>query len=111
SVEEACRAIEKHWAEHKRSAASTVTSAAKPESGAKLLPAVATKPAGNHHSPNAAGTRLSITSVPEGADIEIDGAFMGNAPSSLQLQPGDYKVVLGKNGYKAWERTLKVKRG
>ncbi len=33
---------------------------------------------------------------------------MGNAPSSLQLQPGEHKVVVRKNGYKPWERTLKV---
>ena len=107
SVEEACRGIEKHWAAHKPETASVVDSAAKLESGAKLQPAVATIPASSQAAAPA-GARLSITSMPQGADIEIDGAFMGNAPSSLQLEPGDHKVVVRKNGYKPWERTLKV---
>jgi hypothetical protein len=49
--------------------------------------------------------------VPDGAEIEIDGSFMGNAPSSLLLEPGNHKVVIRKSGYKAWERTLKVSGG
>lgn len=111
SVEEACRAIEKHWATRKPATASVVDSAAKPKSGARLQPAVATTPGVVSQAATPVGARLSITSVPEGADIEIDGAFMGNAPSSLQLQPGDHKVVVSKNGYKPWERTLKVSGG
>ena len=51
------------------------------------------------------------TDIRTDADIEIKGAFMGNAPSSLQLQPGDHKVVVSKNGYKPWERTLRVMVG
>jgi hypothetical protein len=106
SVEEACRGIEKHWAEHKPASASLVDSAAKPEENARLQPAVATS------VPNeVSGAMLTISSTPDGADIEIDGAFMGSAPSSLQLQPGDHKIVVKKNGYKPWERTLKVAGG
>ena len=36
---------------------------------------------------------------------------MGNAPSSLQLQPGDHKVLVSKSGYKPWQRTLKISGG
>ncbi|MGE5321581.1 MAG: PEGA domain-containing protein [Actinomycetota bacterium] len=111
SVEEACRAIEKHWADRKPAAPAASQSAAEPESGARLEPAVARAPAANSQNADTAGASLSITSVPEGADIEIDGAFMGNAPSSLQLRPGDHKVVVSKKGYKPWERTLKVTGG
>src|SRR5579859_571283 len=114
SVEEACRGIARHWAEHKPTAASATSPvSAEPATGARLQPAAATTPAGNPTpaSPGSVGAHLAISSVPDGADIEIDGAFMGNAPSSLVLQPGDHKVVVTKNGYKAWERTVRISGG
>ena len=54
---------------------------------------------------------LTVASTPDGADIEIDGNFMGSTPSSLQLQPGDHLVAVKKVGYKAWERKMKVVGG
>lgn len=110
SVEEACRGIAKHWADHAPASAFLVDSAAKPEESVRLQPAVATTSA---TEPAAAlsGATLTISSTPDGADIEIDGAFMGSAPSSLQLQPGDHKIVVKKNGYKPWDRTLRVAGG
>jgi PEGA domain-containing protein len=116
SVEEACRGIERDWATRKSANATPEQNpAVESAPTAKLQPAVATIPAGSSEplssSPVAANAHLAIVSIPDGADIEIDGAFMGNAPSSLQLQPGDHKIVVKKNGYKEWERTLKVSGG
>jgi hypothetical protein len=112
AVDEACKGIERDWANHKPVATPADESSAAPSSAARLQPAVVTVPA---DGPKAASTEpgavLAIHSVPDGADIEIDGAFMGNAPSSLQLQPGDHKVVVRKSGYKPWERTLRVAGG
>jgi hypothetical protein len=51
---------------------------------------------------------LSITSSPAGAEIELDGNFVGNAPETLKVQPGDHLVVLRKHGFKSWERKLRV---
>jgi PEGA domain len=100
SVDEACRAIARHWPEHK-SATATADSPTP-----QLASATASAPADPP-----AQARLSVTSIPDGADIEIDGSFMGNAPSSLQLQPGDHKVLVSKSGYKPWQRTLKISGG
>jgi hypothetical protein len=112
SVEEACRGIAAHWASHKPAAAAPVAeSSAMPVSAAKLQPAVATMAVNGAQAPASAAARLSITSNPDGADIEIDGAFMGSTPSSLQLDPGTHKVIVKKSGYKPWERTLKVGGG
>lgn len=112
SVEEACRGIAAHWTSHKpATTAAAVESSAKTEPAAKLQPAVVTVPASNAQPASSSAARLSITSNPDGADIEIDGAFMGSAPSSLQLGPGNHKVVIKKNGYKTWERTLRVGGG
>jgi len=55
--------------------------------------------------------RLSIASVPDGADIEIDGNFAGNTPSDLEVPEGECSVVVKKSGYKNWERKMKVVAG
>jgi hypothetical protein len=55
--------------------------------------------------------RLSIASVPDGADIEIDGSFSGNTPSDLEVPQGERSIVVKKSGYKNWERKMKVVAG
>ena len=55
--------------------------------------------------------RLSIASVPDGADIEIDGSFAGNTPSDLEVPEGERSIVVKKSGYKIWERKIKVVAG
>lgn len=111
SVEEACRAITRHWADHKQSTASAGDPPTESQTTGQPQPAAAVVPAANFTPASAPGARLAITSVPDGADIEIDGAFVGNAPSSLALQPGNHNIVVKKNGYKTWERTLRVSGG
>lgn len=54
---------------------------------------------------------LEIGSDPLGAEIELDGAFYGNSPSSIGVLPGDHTIRLKKPGYKAWERTVRVSSG
>jgi hypothetical protein len=109
SVEEACRGIAKHWADHKPATASAGDSAAQAQPAAAAVPAVLTTAA--PATAANAGARLSIMSSPESADIEIDGNFVGNTPSSLQLLPGEHNIVVKKSGYKSWERKLKVVGG
>ncbi len=55
--------------------------------------------------------KLSIASVPDGADIEIDGNFVGNTPSDLEVQQGERSFVVKKSGYKNWERKMKILAG
>jgi len=62
-------------------------------------------------SPAPITARLSINSVPDGADIEIDGNFSGNTPSDLEIEEGDHSVAVKKSGYKPWERKMKVVAG
>jgi hypothetical protein len=59
----------------------------------------------------AAASQLALASNPAGADIEIDGAFVGNTPSTLSLAPGDHVVRLTKKGYQPYERKLHVTGG
>jgi len=64
--------------------------------------------------PSASGrmsAKLQIDSTPPGADIEVDGSFVGNTPSDVQVTEGDHTVVVKKSGFKNWERKLKSSAG
>ena len=51
---------------------------------------------------------LQIESSVPGADIEIDGAFAGNTPSTLTVTPGQHTIAVKKKGYTDWTRTMNV---
>ena len=55
--------------------------------------------------------QIAVSSTPDGADIEIDGGFVGNTPSSIETTPGDHLVLIHKKGFKDWERKVKVSGG
>lgn len=59
----------------------------------------------------AVSAKLHVESTPPGADIEVDGSFVGNTPSDVQVTEGDHSVVVKKAGFKDWERMLKVRGG
>jgi hypothetical protein len=54
---------------------------------------------------------IDITSSPTGADVELDGNFVGNSPSSIGVSPGDHTISVKKSGYKLWERNIKISSG
>ena len=62
-------------------------------------------------SPSPTSGKLQLESDPTGADIEIDGSFVGNTPSDVQVAEGDHTVTVKKAGFKDWERKLKVTAG
>jgi len=86
-------------------------SSAPAQSGTPAAPAAA-QPAGV--TTPAAPSQLQavpIKSVPDGADITVDGKYVGSTPSTLKLSPGDHAIKIEKPGFKAWERTLTVASG
>ena len=54
---------------------------------------------------------IEVKSVPEGADIELDGSYAGNTPSTETIAAGEHIVKLSKAGYKVWERKIKITPG
>jgi hypothetical protein len=54
---------------------------------------------------------ISVKSDPDGAEILIDGKFVGNAPSTLQVKFGEHKISVKKTGFLDWERTITVNAG
>ncbi|MGO9318481.1 MAG: PEGA domain-containing protein [Terracidiphilus sp.] len=61
--------------------------------------------------PSTAQATVAIDSTPAGADIEIDGAFVGNTPSTISVDPGSHQVVVKKKGFNDWSKTLNVTGG
>jgi hypothetical protein len=95
SVEDACAAIAKDWA----------ANGGKPAvDPAKVSPVVL------NEAPQS-NARLNVSSTPSGADIEVDGMFVGNTPSALELPAGEHLVTLKKSGFTNWEKKIKITGG
>ena len=60
---------------------------------------------------DAATGTIAVSSTPDGAEISVDGAFMGNAPATLKLPPGKHVVRVALSGYKEWTREITVLAG
>ena len=54
---------------------------------------------------------VKVTSQPEGADIWVDSALVGNAPAQLKLAPGKHRILVLKEGYRNWEKVVTVVAG
>jgi hypothetical protein len=61
--------------------------------------------------PSPVQVSLAIDSTPAGADVEIDGAFVGNTPSTVTAEPGSHKIAVKKKGFTDWTKTLNVTGG
>lgn len=63
-------------------------------------------------TPTAAGiSTVVVKSSPEGAEITVDGKFVGSTPSTLQIAPGEHNITIEKSGFKSWQRTMTVNSG
>jgi activator of HSP90 ATPase len=59
-------------------------------------------------SSNSTSAKLQMESNPSDADIEVDGSFVGNTPSDVQVADGEHTIAVKKAGFKDWERKMKV---
>jgi len=75
-----------------------------PATGAQLASSAPTQPPSTQ-------AVLEISSTPSGADIEVDGSFVGNTPSSVTVPSGEHEISISKSGYGVWKRTLKASTG
>lgn len=61
-------------------------------------------PAIDKHS----GAELTVSSTPDGAEIEIDRKVAGNTPMTVPLSHGEHWVTLRKDGYQLWRRRIRI---
>jgi hypothetical protein len=99
SVKDACEAIAKDWP-----ARASKVSAAKP-AAAQLVTVSQTSATAVPES------KISVSSNPANADISVDGSFIGNTPSEIDVTPGDHTLTISKSGFKTWERKFKATGG
>jgi hypothetical protein len=91
---------------------------AKTEQGVQSVAAPQSPPAQSDPAPfavapvgvPATGT-LDVHSTPEGAEVYVDGTFIGNAPATLKLTPGQHTIRVTQAGYKEWSREIGVQAG
>jgi hypothetical protein len=58
-----------------------------------------------------AQAQMQISSDPPGADIEIDGNFVGDTPSTVAVATGQHEIAVKKSGFKPWDRKMMVSGG
>lgn len=51
---------------------------------------------------------VDFKSVPAGAEITVDGYFVGRTPTTAQIPVGKHLVSITKWGYRSWEKELDV---
>ena len=72
------------------------------------IPTQATTVNGVGHGGPPLGPNVHMESVPPGADIEVDGSFVGSTPSDLEISDGEHMISVRKTGFKEWSRKLRI---
>jgi hypothetical protein len=54
---------------------------------------------------------LDIWSEPAGAEVSVDGGYVGKTPYSLSVPPGEHVILLRKRDFGTWQRRLQVDVG
>ncbi len=78
---------------------------ANPASPGSAAPS-ATPPAG----PEATAS-VQLSSDPTGAEITIDGNYVGDTPSLIKMKPGTHSIKIAKSGYQPWVRSIEIVAG
>jgi PEGA domain len=68
------------------------------------------KPAESSPAEPAKGT-VNVSSNPTGADVVVDGNFVGDSPAALKLTPGKHTIAVNLSGYREWSKEITVQSG
>jgi hypothetical protein len=61
--------------------------------------------------PSATIGTISVSSNPNGADIYVDGDFIGSAPATLKLTAGKHSIKVTMEGFQDWSREIAAQAG
>lgn len=62
-------------------------------------------------TPTVGSTELSLSSTPSGADIDLDGNFVGSTPSSVAVTAGQHDIAVTKTGFAVWSKKITTSGG
>ena len=54
---------------------------------------------------------VQLSSNPAGAEIAVDGNYVGNTPSLIKLKPGTHSITMTMPGYAPWVRSIETAAG
>ena len=90
------------------------------------VPAAAATPAPSPRAPAAASSivpssvvpgsvlnavKCNFSSTPSGAEITVDGKFVGSTPSEIEISAGSHAITFSMPGFAEWKRDLTVIAG
>jgi PEGA domain len=55
--------------------------------------------------------KCNFSSTPPGAEITVDGKYLGSTPSEIPLSTGTHVVIFSMPGFRQWKRELTVSSG
>ena len=100
-------ADEKGKAAEARAAAQVASTQAQPAQ----VQASPTRAAESRVTAGGEAVKCSFASTPAGAEISVDGKFVGSTPSVLSLSLGTHAVELSLAGFVPWKRDLTISAG
>jgi len=96
----------------------STTATTPPEPGVKLAvqkeaSGGSSSSAGQPNQPTTAANtaKVMVSSEPTGGDIYVDGNFMGNTPSQIELPAGSHTVRVEAKGQRPWSRAVSLTAG
>ncbi len=54
---------------------------------------------------------ITVNSEPSGADIIVDGDFMGNTPAEIKIDKGRHTLEIDRQGHQKWSRQINATDG
>jgi hypothetical protein len=91
--------------------AATAPSTPVPATATPATPTASARPAQVAPSELAEKVKCNFTSTPAGAEITLDGKYVGSTPSEIELVTGTHAVVFSMPGFTQWKRELTVLPG
>ncbi len=89
-----------------------VAAASKPAApAASLVPAATPAPVAATQQPALISIKCNFNSTPPGAEITLDGKYVGNTPSEIAVSTGTHVVAFSMPGFAQWKRDLTLTAG
>ena len=85
--------------------------APKPPDSVAPMQSASVAPVQPASSPSVQQATVEFWSSPAGADIEVDGKYIGSTPSTVTVQAGDHTITMRRQDCKTWQKTMKVTSG
>jgi hypothetical protein len=87
--------------------------AAAPRQSSPVVPPASPTVAAEQVSPQKVSEKVkcNFSSTPPGAEITVDGNYLGSTPSEIPLSTGTHVVIVSMPGFTQWKRELTVSPG